>query len=108
MLTQVFVDSLSTGDLISEAFQNGVLLGLIMGLSGIVFFALLYVGMKRASLKRYILYADEQSKADVMTSIRLIRDTADAMAVKTNTTFFKSLANEYHSLVAFIKKRNLS
>lgn len=102
MLMEIMV-----GDAINDAFQGGLILGLILGFAGVVLFFVLYWSMMRASLKRYLLQADEGTRVDVMEEIRSIRDTADAMAVKTNTVFFKNLANQLHSLVAFIKKRNL-
>jgi hypothetical protein len=106
-MMNVLVVSQQTGELIGEAYQDGLLAGLIIGLAGIGFIAMLYYGMERASLKRYLLYADEDTKEQVMEGIRSIRDRAESLANRTNTTYFKSLSNRFHSLIAFIKRRNL-
>jgi hypothetical protein len=97
----------SMGNVINEAIQFGMGLGLVIGVCGISAVALIYMGYRRASLKRYILQADENTRGEVMNNIRYLEEKAEFLAVKTNTPYFKSLANEFHLLVAFIKKRNL-
>lgn len=95
------------GNIINEAIQFGMGLGLLIGVCGVGAVALIYTGYRRASLKRYILQADENTRGEVMNNIRYLEEKAEYLAVKTNTVYFKSLANEFHLLVAFIKKRNL-
>ena len=107
MLTMLVSNSVQAGELINDAYQSGLVLGLIMGFAGLGFFFMLYWGMKNASLKRYMGDLDDSNRKEVMGVINNMGVEADFLAMKTNTAFFKSLSNEFVRLVSFLKRRNI-
>lgn len=107
MLMELVSNSVKAGELINDAFQSGMVLGLIIGFAGLGFFFMLYWGMKNASLKRYMSDLDDSNRKEVMGVINNMGVEAEFLAMKTNTVYFKSLSNDYIRLVSFLKRRNI-
>ena len=68
---------------------------------------MLYVVGKRNLFKKYLLRSDESDKKEILGVINNLEAETDFLCRKTNTAYFKSMANEYHTLVCFLKRRDI-
>lgn len=86
--------------------ENTFLFGLMMGFLLIGAVMYLYMIAKRTVFRKYYQQIKDLSfRLDLMSRIKHMAEDADALADKTNTHFFKSLANDFNSLIAELKRR---
>jgi len=87
--------------------ENTFLFGIIIGLTLVGVLMLLYQQGKRNMFRKYYRQInDAELRKNMMTSIQDLADEVDDMAEKTNTLFFKNMANEFNSLIAWLTKRD--
>jgi len=68
---------------------------------------MLYIIGKKNLFRKYLRGVDESSKKEILGIINNMETESDFLAMKTNTTYFKSLANEFHDLISFLKRRDI-
>lgn len=81
------------------SIENAFMFGLVMGLIMIGAFVALYWIGKRTLFRKYYQTVDNETRKAVLAEVKGMADDADTLANQTNTLFFKSLANEFHSLL---------
>jgi predicted membrane-bound dolichyl-phosphate-mannose-protein mannosyltransferase len=81
------------------SIENAFLFGLFMGIIMIGAFVALYLIGKRTLFRKYYQTVDNATRNAVLVEMKEMADDADTLANQTNTLFFKSLANEFHSLL---------
>lgn len=99
--------SSNLGQLITDAVSFGLSLGIIIGVSLTGILVLSYFVMRQSSLKKYYRMVDDANKKDIMDTLVNMETQARFMALKTNTTYFKALNNEFTNILAFLKRMML-
>jgi hypothetical protein len=87
--------------------EMSFLAGVVLTALALGILLILYTVGKRNLFKKYLLRSDESDKKEILGVINNLEAETDFLCRKTNTTYFKSMANEYHSLVCFLKRRDI-
>jgi hypothetical protein len=95
------------GQLITDAVTFGLCLGLVIGACLVGITVMAYFVMRQASLKKYYRMLDDANKKELLDTLMNMETQASFMAVKTNTSYFKSLNNEFVAVIAFLKRMML-
>ncbi len=85
---------------VETTFMLGVLIG-ILAIGSLVF---LYVVGKRTLFKKYYMRLDAEKQKSIGIELQGMADDCDALANETNTVFFKTMANEFNSLLWELRK----
>jgi len=88
---------------VEMSFVAGAVLALVF--IGMIW--MLYIVGKKNLFRKYLASIDESSKKEILSVVNNIELESDFLAMRTNTTYFKSLANEFHDLVCLLKRRNI-
>lgn len=103
----VFIESINYQLVPEGTVEMSFVAGVVLALVFIVMVWMLYIVGKKNLFRNYLTGVDESSKKEIIGVINNIEIESDFLAMKTNTTYFKSLANEFHDLVCLLKRRNI-
>lgn len=85
---------------VETTFMLGVLIGILV--IGVLVF--LYVVGKRTLFKKYYMRLDAEKQKSIGIELQGMADDCDTLANETNTVFFKTIANEFNSLLWELRK----
>jgi hypothetical protein len=88
------------------SIETTAVLCLFLGALIVGMLLLLYtVGKRNMFRKYYRQINDENMRKEIVGKIKSIADDVDELANKTNTLFFRTMANEFNSLMAELRRR---